>query len=66
MEELAGVFGGLGTGVLVVGSLPYSLRPDLEIQSVGKNTYYYSKGGSPELLKGEQNGTLKPLKLLIE
>lgn len=49
----------------MVGSLPFSLRPDLEIQSASRNTYFYSKHDNPEIKKAEENNLIKSLKLLI-
>jgi hypothetical protein len=53
VEELAQILGkNVETGsVLVVGSLPFSLRPDLEIQSASRNTYFYSKHDNPIMKK---------------
>jgi hypothetical protein len=67
VEELASALGKHleEDSILVVGSLPFSLRPDLEIQSVSRNTYFYSKHSNPIFAKAEESSLVKPLKLLV-
>lgn len=67
VKQLAELFPKIGAeSILFVGSLPFSLRPDLQIQSIAKNAYYYSKNQNPELKRAEQKDLIKPVRLLID